>query len=170
MEASIQNLHTAILQVCKQLKNIAIYLCSILFIVPCPHMIIPPEPVTVRPNVTVTFSCLAWSYGGLVYKWNKNDSLTLPSNSSIFFQDKSFPADSSCFTTIYELKIVNAQVIDEGWYCCVASNDCGNIRECAWLEVDSKLYIQVFHWYSSSLYVVNYMYVAISYDSKVHIL
>ena len=103
-------------------------------------MIIPPEPVTVRPDTTVTFSCLAWSYGGLVYRWDKNDSLTLPSNSSVFFQDKSFPADSSCFTTVYELEIVNTQVIDEGWYCCEASNDCGTNKECAWLEVDSKLY------------------------------
>ena len=122
----------------------AVYLCSILFIVPCPQMIIPPEPVTVRPDTTVTFSCLAWSYGGLVYRWDKNDSLTLPSNSSVFFQDKSFPADPSCFTTVYELKIVNAQVIDEGLYCCEASNDCGTNKECAWLEVDSKLYIQIF--------------------------
>ena len=117
------------------------YLCSILCIVPCPQMIIPPEPITVCPHTTVTFSCLAWSYGGLVYRWDKNTSLTLPSNSSVFFQDKSFPADTSCFTTVYELKIINTQVIDEGWYCCVASNDCGNNKECAWLEVDSKLCI-----------------------------
>ena len=119
-------------------------MCSVLFIVPCPQMIIPPESITVRPDTTVTFSCLAWSYGGLVYKWDKNDSLTLPSNSSVFFQDKSFPADTSCFTTVYELKIVNTQVIDEGWYCCVASNDCGNNKKCAWLEVDSKLHYTSF--------------------------
>ena len=102
-------------------------------------MIIPPENVTVHPNATVTFSCLAWSYGGLLYKWKKTDSLTLPSNSRVFFQNKSFPADTSLFTTVYELKIFNAQVIDEGWYCCVASNECGDNVGCAWLEVDSKL-------------------------------
>lgn len=28
---------------------------------------------------------------------------------------------------------------DEGWYCCVAVNECGNTTKCGWLEVDSKL-------------------------------
>ena len=110
------------------------------FTVPCPQMIVPPKPVIVRPNVTVTFSCLAWSFGGLVYRWNRNDSSTLPSSSSVFFQDKSFPADNNWFTNMYELRIINVKVIDEGLYCCEASNECGTIRECAWLEVDSKLY------------------------------
>jgi len=31
------------------------------------------------------------------------------------------------------------QPSDEGWYCCVATNECGDVEECAWLEVDSKL-------------------------------
>ena len=102
-------------------------------------MIILPEPVIVRPNATVTFSCLAWSYGGLVYKWNRNSSSTLPSNTNVFFQDKSLPADPNFFTTVYELKILNTQIIDEGLYCCEASNECGSNKACAWLEVDSKL-------------------------------
>ena len=37
------------------------------FTVPCPQMIVPLESVIVRPNVTVTFPCLAWSFGTLVY-------------------------------------------------------------------------------------------------------
>ena len=122
------------------------------FIVSCPEMIIPPESVTVRPNATVTFSCLASSYGGLVYKWNKNDSVTLPSNSSVFFQYKSFPADTSYFTTVYELKILNTQVIDEGWYCCEVSNECGNKKECSWLEVDSKLFYYIKYYMLNSRY------------------
>ena len=101
-------------------------------------MIIPPEPVIVRPNVTVTFSCLAWSFGTLVYRWNRNDSSILPSNSSVFCQDKSLPADTNYFTNMYELRIINVQVIDEGLYCCEASNEYGIVKECAWLEVDSK--------------------------------
>ena len=101
-------------------------------------MIVPPELVIARPNVTVKFSCLAWSFGGLVYRWNRNDSSTLPSSSSVLFQDKSFPADTSCFTNMYELRIIHVQVIDEGLYCCEASNECGTNKECAWLEVDSK--------------------------------
>ena len=90
-------------------------------------MITSPEPVIVRPDATVTFSCLAWSYGGLSYEWNRNDDSTLPSNSTI-----------SCNAALYELSISNVQIMDEGPYCCTASNECGNITRCAWLEVDSK--------------------------------
>ena len=100
---------------------------SIHFIVPCPEIITSPEPVIVRPDATVTFSCLAWSYGGLSYEWNRNDSSTLPSSSTI-----------SCNAALYELSISNVQVMDEGPYCCTASNECGNITTCAWLEVDGK--------------------------------
>ena len=110
------------------------------FIVPCPQIIISPEPIIVHPNAIVTFSCLAWSFGRLIYNWNRNDSSTLPSNSSVFFQHKQFPVDQNYVTTVYKLRIVNVQVIDEGLYCCEASNECGSIKECAWLEVDSKLY------------------------------
>lgn len=45
-------------------------------------MIMLPEPVVVRPNATVTFSYLTWSYGRLEYEWKRNDSSTLPSNST----------------------------------------------------------------------------------------
>ena len=102
-------------------------------------MIIPPQPISVRPNITVTFSCLAWSFGGLVYKWTRNDSSTLPSNSNIYFKDKQLPVDTNYLTTVYELMIFNVNVMDEGLYCCEASNECGSNRGCAWLEVDSKL-------------------------------
>ena len=102
-------------------------------------MIIAPQPIVVRPSAAVTFSCLAWSFGGLVYKWNRNGSSNLPSNTTVFFQDKSLAVDNNCFTTVYELKIVNVHVRDEGFYCCIASNECGSSKECAWLEVDSKL-------------------------------
>ena len=87
-------------------------------------MITSPEPVTVYPDATVTFSCLAWSYGELAYQWNRKDNSTISS--------------SSCNTAINEISISNVQVMDEGPYCCVVSNECGNITECAWLEVDSK--------------------------------
>ena len=92
-------------------------------------MITLPEPVIVRPDATVTFSCLAWSYGRLTYEWNKNNSSILPSGS--LYSGRS--------NTVYELSISNVQVTEEGWYCCVVANECGSITECAWLEVDSKL-------------------------------
>ena len=93
-------------------------------------MIIPPKSVVARPDSIVTFLCLAWSYGELEYEWNRNNSSTLPSNSSYSFHSN----------TVYELKIINVQEIDKGLYCCGVSNECGNITKCAWLEVNSKLY------------------------------
>ena len=107
-------------------------------LVPCPEIIQPPQPVIVRPGNMVTFSCLAWSYGGLVYRWSKNN-ITLPSNISVSFQDGIFPRDTSCTTTMYQFEIPNVQTLDEGLYCCIASNECGNTIECVQLEVDSKL-------------------------------
>ena len=102
-------------------------------------MIVPPKSVIVRPDITVTFSCLAWSFGTLVYRWSRNGSSTLPTNNSVLYRDKSFPADANYFTSMYELKILNVQVIDEGLYCCEASNEYGTNKTCAWLEIDSKL-------------------------------
>ena len=102
-------------------------------------MIILPEPVVVRPSVNVTFSCLAWSYGGLVYKWKRNSSSTIPTNATVSFQERPFPADTICFTTVWILTIANVHVQDEGYYCCIASNECGKSKECAWLEIDGKL-------------------------------
>ena len=101
-------------------------------------MILKPEPIKVRPDTAVTFSCVAWSYGGLLYEWSKNGSLTLPSNSTVFYEDKLLPLNS-INTTMYEITIYNVQETDEGHYCCMASNDCGSTTKCAWLEVDSKL-------------------------------
>jgi len=93
--------------------------------------------VVVRPGDMVKFSCLAWSYGGLVYEWSKNN-ITLPSNASVSFENAAFSKDTSCITTMYHFEITNVQLTDEGMYCCIASNECGNTTKCAWLEVDSK--------------------------------
>ena len=87
----------------------------------------------------VTFSCLAWSYGGLVYRWSKNNSTTLPSNALISFKNLMIPVYTRSSTTVYQFKISSVNTTDEGLYCCVASNDCGSTTECAQLEVDSKL-------------------------------
>ena len=107
------------------------------FTVPCPEMIVNPEPTKVHPGSAVTFSCVAWSYGGLVYEWNKNDSLTLPHNSAIYYENK--PLTNAINTTVYELTLFNVQETNEGHYCCIASNGCGSTSACALLEVDSKL-------------------------------
>ena len=101
-------------------------------------MILNPEPIIkVRPGAMVTFPCVAWSYGGLLYEWNRNGSLNLPYNSTVSYEDKLLPMNF-INTTMYELTLYNAQETDEGHYCCIASNDCGSTTKCAWLEVDSK--------------------------------
>ena len=116
-------------------------------------MIIPPMPITVHSNATVKFSCLAWSFGGLIYKWTKNGNSTLPPGSDAFFKNRQLPADTKYSTTVYELRILNANVMDEGLYCCEASNECGSIKRCAWLVVNSKL--------NRSIHVVTYaVYIA----------
>jgi len=118
--------------------EISSYVISICSTVPCPEMILYPVPIKTRANATVTFSCVAWSYGGLVYEWEKNDSLTLPTNSAISYERKLLSAND-VNTTIWKITVFNVQETDEGDYCCVASNDCGNTTECASLEIDSKL-------------------------------
>ena len=87
----------------------------------------------------VTFSCLAWSYGGLEYKWIKDNSTTLPSNTLISFKNLVHSFYTRYTTTVYQVEISKANVSHEGLYCCVASNECGSTTECAQLEVDSKL-------------------------------
>ena len=91
-------------------------------------MITPPESIVVRPDTMVTLSCLAWSYGRLGYTWMKNNNSILSSNS----------IHIGCSDTAHKLTISNVQVIDEGAYCCIVSNECGNLTRCSWLEVDSK--------------------------------
>ena len=102
-------------------------------------MILYPMPTKVRPDATVTFPCVAWSYSGLTYEWNKNDSLTLPNNSAVSYDNRPLEANDTINTTVYELTLFNVQETDEGHYCCIASNGCGSTTECAWLEVDSEL-------------------------------
>ena len=111
----------------------------LLFTVPCPELILYPKPSKVRPGKTVAFPCVAWSYGGLIYKWRKINS-TLPYNSSISYKDRPLPVNA-VNTTIYEITVFNVQETDEGHYCCIASNDHGKTTKCAWLEVDSKLHL-----------------------------
>ena len=73
-----------------------------------------------------------------MYKWSK-DNITLPSNESVSFQHGIFPLGTSCITTMYQFTISSVHTADEGVYCCVASNECGNTTGCAKLEIDSKL-------------------------------
>ena len=44
-------------------------------------------------------------------------------------------------TGVYSLTMHNVQASDEGWYCCIATNEAGSTMDCAWLEVNSKLHL-----------------------------
>jgi len=105
--------------------------------VPCPRIVRPPMSNVVRPGRTAIFNCLAWSFGGLVYEWKRNYTLTIPANAITSFKKWSSPDDS--FSSMsYKLKIPEVNTSYEDYYCCVATNACGNNIRCAWLEVDSK--------------------------------
>ena len=107
-------------------SHVSIYIiCA--SIVPCPEMIKSPGPITIRSGETANFTCKAFSYGELSYQWKRSENSSLPSNAAV-----------QNHLTKYHLIISNAQVSNEGNYCCVATNECGDTLSCAWLEVKSK--------------------------------
>ena len=97
-------------------------------LVPCPEIVQAPLNVTVKPGDMANFSCLAFSHSTLKYEWKDNGHKKLASHSVVFKQGD---------TMVYFIN--NTQPFFEGFYCCVAINECGSVQECAWLEVDSKL-------------------------------
>ena len=105
-------------------------------------MIISPENVTVLPNQSFFMNCLALSFGLLKDDcWTKRDGI-LPRTAvkscvhNILFN----PLSEKTTKNIYNLAVYNVQSSDEGWYCCVATNEAGSTVDCAWLEIDSKLH------------------------------
>ena len=99
-------------------------------------MVESPINNTVLLGQTANFYCSALSFGLLSYDWKQ------PNGSGI--HSKAF---KTCFhenilggyTILPSLEIPNVQSSDEGEYCCVATNECGNVIQCAWLTVISKL-------------------------------
>ena len=109
---------------------------------PHPEIVRLPHFISIRPGKSAFFECLAWSYSGLVYDWYKRGPSNITTNAVISYNRWS--QDGSCISTIYTLAISNVQPSDEGWYCCVATNDYGSVEECAWLEVNSELIQLIF--------------------------
>ena len=107
-----------------------------MFLVSRPEIILSPENVTVLPSHSFTMKCLAISFGLVKYDWNKRDGILPQTALKSCAQNVLFnlPGD------VYSLTMRNVQPSDEGWYCCVATNEGGNTRNCAWLEVNSKLH------------------------------
>ena len=99
-------------------------------VVPCAEIIVAPLNITLIPGEIAKFDCLAYSLGSLKYNWKKKTS------TGLLFSSK---ATECTQDNIVTFSIGNTQPSDEGWYCCVAANECGrHVEECAWLEVDSK--------------------------------
>jgi len=81
---------------------------------------------------TANYYCLALSFGLLTYEWKKFDGKRLKMTNYV---DRNTLSGSTVFS---KLKIPNVELSDEGEYCCVATNECGSVKKCAWLDVISK--------------------------------
>ena len=117
------------------------YCYYILFLVPKPEMIISPENVTILPNQSFFMNCLALSFGFLKDDcWTKRDGVLPKTTVKSCVHNILFDPLIDQTTNVYNLAVYNVQASDEGWYCCVATNDAGSTVDCAWLEIDSKLH------------------------------
>ena len=98
------------------------------FTVPCPEIFLSPLNNTILVEEDTEFVCKAFSFGTIKYQWERMNS-TLPAKAST----------DICSST---LSIPNATQFDEGHYCCVATNECGSVKECAILSIigNYKLY------------------------------
>ena len=103
-------------------------------IVPCPEITRLPENITVSPGHVSQFNCMAFSFGNLKYEWKRKDFADLPSKATTSL---SYLEHDLMFYSILTINMTN-ETEHEGWYCCVVTNECGDVEECAWLEVNSK--------------------------------
>ena len=103
-----------------------------------PEIVRLPENTTVLPGSTASFYCLASSQSGLIYDWKVLNKPSLPPSASISYEKWQFSSLGGQITMINHLAISSVQPSDEGWYCCLATNERGTVEECGWLEIDSK--------------------------------
>ena len=110
-----------------------------MFLVRRPEIITSLENMTVLPYQDYNLSCLALSLGVLTYDWNRHGgNLSQNAVKSFIYEDFFNPLGSEA-TLVYNLALPNIQPSDEGWYCCIATNEGGSTTKCIWLEVNSKL-------------------------------
>ena len=113
-----------------------------------------PENVTVLPNGSFTMNCLASSYGFLKYDWNKRDGNLSQTAVKSCTHDMFNPLGEEPMA-VYNLGLHNVQLSDEGWYCCIATNEAGSTVDCAWLEVNSKLSYVPFRYINYALQLMD---------------
>ena len=111
--------------------------CLHLFPARHPEIITSLENITIFPYQDYNLSCLALSLGVLTYDWYRHDG-NLSQNAVKSYVHEYFlnPLGSEA-TLVYNLALPNVQLSDEGWYCCVATNEAGSTTKCTWLEVYS---------------------------------
>ena len=120
------------------------YFCFILllfvhvYVVPCPEIIKPYKNITVLVNQAAYLYCLASSCGALTYDWIKSESNLSASTVKSYVTKQFLYFDQIVLT--YQLTIPHVQLSDEGWYCCLATNECETTEKCVWIEVNSKFY------------------------------
>ena len=83
--------------------------------------------------------CLALSFGLIKYDWSRRDGIIPQTAVKSCAQNILFNPPGEDTTDGSSLTMNNVQPSDEGWYCCVATNEGGSTMDCAWLEVNSKL-------------------------------
>ena len=111
-------------------------------LVPLPEIIRPVENTSVIFQQSISLYCLAGSYGVLTYNWKKENGLSSYASQSLIFGNYS---DTNQETIMYQLTIPNAHLSDEGWYCCVATNEDGSTERCIWLDVKSECLHYCYH-------------------------
>ena len=119
-----------------------------------PEMILSPRNITVLPSHSFTMNCLALSFGPLQYDWTKRNGI-LP-QTAMKSCNRNFLSNalSGKPISVNNLAVHNVQPSDEGWYCCEATNEGGSRTDCAWLEVNSKLYyIRTIDSYHFKIYI-----------------
>jgi len=111
------------------------HLVYIFVIVPCPEIIEPPKNNSVLLEQTAKFYCLAFSFGSLTYDWRKLNGNSVDHSTVKSYVHKKVIRGA---TAVRSLEIPNIELSDKGEYCCVATNECGSVTKCAWLNVIGK--------------------------------
>ena len=85
-------------------------------------------------------NCLALSFGLVTYNWYKHYGFLPQTAVKSYSSNIAFSTLNEQRVDVYNLAVHNVRLSDEGWYCCVATNQEGSRTDCAWLEVNSKLH------------------------------